>query len=166
MNNISKIIDCITERMSNLLIIAVLLMIALIFFSIIFRFLFNINSIAIQELVMYLHAFVFLFGLSHAIKKNTHVKIDIIYSKLSKRYKTLVSIIGLFFFIIPTSVFIIYISLDMVGQSWLILEGSSEANGLDLVFVLKSFIPLMGLLIFFQSISEIIKYVEIYINEC
>ncbi|CAI8338206.1 MAG: Uncharacterised protein [Gammaproteobacteria bacterium] len=166
MNNISKIIDCITERMSNLLIIAVLLMIALIFFSIIFRFLFNINSIAIQELVMYLHAFVFLFGLSYAIKKNTHVKIDIIYSKLSKRYKTLVSIIGLFFFIIPTSVFIIYISLDMVGQSWLILEGSSEANGLDLVFVLKSFIPLMGLLIFLQSISEIIKYVEIYINEC
>ena len=166
MNNISKIIDCITERMSNFLIIAVLLMIALIFFSIIFRFLFNINSIAIQELVMYLHAFVFLFGLSYAIKKNTHVKIDIIYSKLSKRYKTLVSIIGLFFFIIPTSVFIIYISLDMVGQSWLILEGSSEANGLDLVFVLKSFIPLMGLLICLQSISEIIKYVEIYINEC
>ena len=54
----------------------------------------------------------------------------------------------------------------MVGQSWLILEGSSEANGLDLVFLLKSFIPLMGLLIFLQSISEIIKYVEIYINEC
>jgi len=166
MNNISKIIDYITERMSNFLIIAVLLMIALIFFSIVFRFLFNISSIAIQELVMYLHAFVFLFGLSYAIKKNTHIKIDIIYSKLSKRYKTLVSIIGLFFFIIPTSVFIIYISQDMVGQSWLILEGSSEANGLDLVFILKSFIPLMGLLIFLQSISEIIKFVEIYINEC
>ena len=143
MNNISKIIDCITERISRFLIIAILLMIALIFFSIVFRFLFNINYIAIQELVMYLHAFVFLFGLSYAIKKNTHVKIDIVYSKLSRRYKTLISLVGLFFFIIPTSVFIIFISLDMVSQSWLILEGSSEANGLDLVFILKSFIPLM-----------------------
>jgi len=166
MNNISKIIDCITERISRFLIIAILLMIALIFFSIVFRFLFNINYIAIQELVMYLHSFVFLFGLSYAIKKNTHVKIDIVYSKLSRRYKTLISLVGLFFFIIPTSVFIIFISLDMVSQSWLILEGSSEANGLDLVFVLKSFIPLMGILIFLQSISEIIKYIEIYINEC
>ena len=44
--------------------------------------------------------------------------------------------------------------------------GATGYTGLDLVFLLKSFIPLMGLLIFLQSISEIIKYVEIYINEC
>ncbi len=164
MNNFSKIIDYITEKISDFLILTILLMISLIFISIIFRFLFNINSVAIQELVMYLHAFIFMFGISYAIKKNTHVQIDIFYSKLSIKFKTLISIAGLFFFIAPTSVFIIYISLDMVSQSWSIFEGSSEAGGLDLVFLLKTLIPLMGLLIFLQAISEIIKYIEIYKN--
>ena len=48
----------------------------------------------------------------------------------------------------------------MVAQSWLILEGSSEAGGLNLVYILKSLIPITGILIFLQAISELIKYIE------
>ena len=50
----------------------------------------------------------------------------------------------------------------MVTQSWSLLEGSSEAGGLDLVFILKSVIPITGVLIFLQALSDIIKYVDRY----
>ena len=70
--------------------------------------------------------------------------------------------LGTIIFIIPTSLFIIYSSIDMVTQSWSLLEGSSEAGGLDLVFILKSVIPITGVLIFLQALSDIIKYVDRY----
>ena len=49
----------------------------------------------------------------------------------------------------------------MVTQSWVILEGSSEAGGLNLVFILKSLIPISGILIFLQGISELIKHIRV-----
>jgi len=107
-----------------------------------------------------------MFGISYTLKENSHVQIDIIYNTLSIKYKLALSMVGLFFFILPTSFFIMYISIDMVGQSWVILEGSSEAGGINLVFILKSFIPIMSILISLQAISEIIKYFEAYKNEC
>ena len=56
--------------------------------------------------------------------------------------------------------FLIYISIDMVIQSWLILEGSSEAGGLNLVFILKTIIPLTGFLILLQSSSQLLKLIK------
>ena len=64
-------------------------------------------------------------------------------------------------FILPTALFVIYISIDMVTQSWVIFEGSSEAGGLNLVFILKSLIPISGVLIFLQGISELIKHIRV-----
>ena len=61
-----------------------------------------------------------------------------------------------FFFLIPFSIFIIYISFDMVASSWNILEGSGEAGGLDYVYLLKTLIPITGLLILLSCISNII----------
>ena len=70
--------------------------------------------------------------------------------------------LGTIIFIIPTSIFITYSSMDMVIQSWLLLEGSSEAGGLDLIFILKSVIHITGFLIFIQALSDIIKYMDRY----
>ena len=100
-------------------------------------------------------------GISYTLKERSHVRIDIIYNTLAKKNQLLISSIGIIIFILPTSLFITYISLDMVSSSWMILEGSSEAGGLNLIFILKTFIPVSGFLIFLQGISELIKIQEI-----
>jgi len=51
-------------------------------------------------------------------------------------------------------------------RSWSILEGSSEAGGLNLVFVLKTIIPLTGILVLLQGISKLLKNIESLKNEC
>ena len=58
------------------------------------------------------------------------------------------------------SIFLIYISIGMTIQSWSIFEGSSEAGGLDLVFILKTIIPLTGILILLQSMSQLLKILK------
>ena len=96
------------------------------------------------------------------IETRTGVKIDVIFNLLSEKNQLLISLVGTLIFIIPTSLFIIFISMDMVIQSWSLLEGSSEAGGLDLVFLLKTIIPMTGFLIFLQSISDLINYLDSY----
>ena len=160
MFNFDKIIDDLIERISDFLMLLLLTMIMMIFISVICRFFFNINFVALQELIMYFHATIFMFGISYALKKDAHVKIDIIYNILPKKIKTYISIASILLFISPMAIFLIYISIDMTIQSWSIFEGSSEAGGLDLVFILKTIIPLTGILILLQSISQLLKILK------
>ena len=166
MNKIQIMIDNITESIGNFLSYVLFLMVILIVTSILFRSIFNIGNIAIQELIMYLHALLFMFGISYAYKEDSHVKIDILSNSISPKNSQILSIIGFIFFVMPFAIFLIYISADMTMKSWSILEGSSEAGGLNLVFVLKTIIPLTGILILLQGISKLLKNIESLKNEC
>ena len=161
MKQFQILIDKLTDNIANGLLYILIVLIVLVFTTVFFRYVFNMSYIIIQEIIMYLHALIFMFGISYALKENSHVKIDVLYNSLNKRAQRVISIAGLVSFILPTALFIIYISIDMVTQSWMILEGSSEAGGLDLVFILKSLIPISGILIFLQGISELIKHIRV-----
>tara|TARA_B100001175_G_scaffold311704_1_gene316522 strand:+ start:1537 stop:2031 length:495 start_codon:yes stop_codon:yes gene_type:complete len=161
MKQFQILIDKLTDNIANGLLYILIVLIVLVFSTVFFRYVFNMSYIIIQEIIMYLHALIFMFGISYALKENSHVKIDVLYNSLNKRTQKVISIAGLVSFILPTALFIIYISIDMVTQSWMILEGSSEAGGLDLVFILKSLIPISGILIFLQGISELIKHIRV-----
>ena len=161
MKQFQKLIDKLTDNIASGLLYILIALILLVFSTVFFRYVFNMSYIIIQEIIMYLHALIFMFGISYALKENSHVKIDVLYNTLNKRIQRVISIAGLVSFILPTALFIIYISIDMVTQSWVILEGSSEAGGLNLVFILKSLIPISGILIFLQGISELIKHIRV-----
>ena len=103
---------------------------------------------------MYMHAFIFLIGISLCLKEDTHVRIDIFSSKLDVFYRELIDQIGLIIFIIPFCLFVIYESTSMIARSWIMLEGSSEPGGLPFVFILKSSIYLFSFLIFIQAVNK------------
>ena len=161
MKQFQILIDKLTDNIAKGLLYILIALILLVFSTVFFRYVFNMSYIIVQEIIMYLHALIFMFGISYALKENSHVKIDVLYNTLNKRTQRVISIAGLVSFILPTALFIIYISIDMVTQSWTILEGSSEAGGLNLVFILKSLIPISGVLIFLQGISELIKHIRV-----
>ena len=161
MKQFQILIDKLTDNIANGLLYILIALIVLVFSTVFFRYVFNMSYIIIQEIIMYLHALIFMFGISYALKENSHVKIDVLYNSLNKRTQRVISIAGLVSFILPTALFVIYISIDMVTQSWVIFEGSSEAGGLNLVFILKSLIPISGVLIFLQGISELIKHIRV-----
>ena len=84
------------------------LMFVVVLINIVLRYLFNINYIFLQELVMYMHAFIFLFGVSLCMNDDAHVRIDIISSKLDQGYRKLIDKIGLYILVIPFCLFIFY----------------------------------------------------------
>jgi TRAP-type mannitol/chloroaromatic compound transport system permease small subunit len=61
------------------------------------------------------------------------------------------------FLLLPVTLFITWVSWDYVVSSWSLLEGSREAGGLPGVFLLKSVIPLMALLLLLQGVAMGLK---------
>ena len=147
-DRVTKLTEYITIQFFYIMFITVII-------NIVLRYLFNINFIFLQELVMYMHAFIFLFGISLCLKEDTHVRIDIFSSKLEIGYRNLIEQICLIIFIVPFCLFVIYESSSMIIRSWVMLESSSEPGGLPIVFILKTSIYIFSFLILLQAVNKI-----------
>jgi TRAP-type mannitol/chloroaromatic compound transport system permease small subunit len=121
------------------------------------RYLFQIGSIALQESVSYMHAGVFMLGAAYTLKHDGHVRVDIIYQKTSVRTRAWIDLLGTLLLLFPVCIFILYTSMGYVSAAWAILEGSREAGGLDAVYLLKTAIPVMAMLLLLQGCSMLLR---------
>jgi TRAP-type mannitol/chloroaromatic compound transport system permease small subunit len=119
------------------------------------RYGFNIGSIAMQESIVYLHAIVFMLAIAYTYKHNEHVRVDIFYGNFSPKNKSWVDLLGTFFLLLPVCIYLVFISWEYAKNSWALFEGSPEAGGLPLVFILKTLVPLMPILLALQGIATI-----------
>lgn len=154
---IDKLIDGIGRMISWFTIVMVVVTAVIV----ILRYGFNVGWIAMQESVVYMHAFVFMLGAAYTLNKDEHVRVDIFYQKFSAKNKALVDLLGTVFCLIPVFCFIFYYSFNYVMSSWSLLESSPEAGGIPGVFVLKTLLLVMPGLMILQGIATGIKQVLI-----
>ncbi len=128
-------------------------MVLITFTVVVLRYGLQIGSIALQESVSYLHAIVFMLGAAYTLKHDNHVRVDIFYQKATPRTRAWTNLLGTLLLLFPTCGFIFASSLDYVASSWSIQEGSRETGGLDGVFLLKTVIPVMAVLLLLQGCS-------------
>lgn len=135
----------------------VLAMVLLMFFVVVQRYIFNAGSIALQESVTYLHAMVFMLAAAWTLSEDGHVRVDIFYRDASPRRKAWVNLLGSLLFLLPFALFILFGSWGYVAASWAVFEGSREAGGLPLVWLLKSLIPIFALLLLTQGLLLVLN---------
>jgi len=133
-----------------------LLMVLTTFAIVVLRYAFEMGWVAMQESVIYMYALVFLIGIPYTLKQDGHVRVDIFYCNMSLRSKAWINLLGNIFLLIPVTLFIAWISWDYVAASWALKEQSGEAGGLPGVYLLKSSILIMTLLLLIQGISQIL----------
>ncbi|MGA1845653.1 TRAP transporter small permease subunit [Deferribacter abyssi] len=163
--NIMKIIDNFNEWFGNIVIWLSTLMVLVVCYDVTTRYLFNKSSIAVQELEWHLFGFLFLLGAAYTLKHDRHVRVDVIYDRLTERKKAFIDIIGTILFLIPFSMLVIYTSKNFVINSFLIKEGSPNPGGLPYRFILKSAIPAGFFLVLLQGISMLIRNFLILIGK-
>lgn len=156
-NTISHTIDKFNLLVGRSIAWLTVLMVLITFLIVVMRYGFNVGSIALQESVIYMHAFVFMLGVAVTLQKNEHVRVDIFYQKMSQRSKAIVNCTGVILLLLPLCGFIAWSSWEYVVESWELKEGSREAGGLPWVYILKSCIIAMVVLLTLQAISEFLK---------
>lgn len=158
LSSIAEGIDTINEWAGRIAAWSVLATVLATFIVVVFRYGFEaFYSIALQESAMYFHALIFMSGAAYTLKHDGHVRVDIFYQGFSQRRKALVNLFGILVLLTPVCIFIFWMSSGYVLDSWSVLEGSREAGGLPLVFILKSFIPLFAILLLLQALAEAIR---------
>ncbi len=145
------------KKLSQVLSVFILLMIALSFFTVFVSYFFNWVFISVQELIIYLHSSIFMLGIVYAFSEDKHVRIDIFYQSYSARKKRKVNLWGSVFLLIPLFAFMFYISLEYVMASWSKLEGSPESGGLPFVYGLKSLILILPISMIAYSITQMFR---------
>ena len=61
---------------------------------VVLRYVFDTGAIALQESVTYMHSLVFMVGLSYALKHDGHVRVDLLFARLSERARMKINLIG------------------------------------------------------------------------
>ncbi|MFC3093671.1 TRAP transporter small permease subunit [Alteromonas sediminis] len=134
------------------------------FVVVVLRYGFNLGWVALQESIQYQHAFVFMLFAAHALGQDEHVRVDIFYRHWSGKQQAWVNIFGTIAFLFPVCMSIVFYSWSYVLESWRLLEGSKEAGGLPLVFVMKSLIPAFAVLMMLQGIAIVLRAMQSLLN--
>lgn len=155
---LSGLIDALTERVGKSLIWLVLIMTIISAGNAIMRYTIHYSSNAFLEIQWYLFSAIFLLGAGYTLKKNEHVRIDLIAGKLSKRGQTWIDIFGIIFFLMPMAIAIMYLSWPVFMLAIETNEQSNNAGGLT-VWPARLMVPLGFFLLVLQGLSELIKRV-------
>ena len=107
-------IDRFTQRLGSGLSWLGLAMMLVTVLVVFLRYGFDIGWIAMQETVLYLHAAIFMLGMSYTLKHDGHVRVDVFYRNFSKRGQAWVNLMGFLFLLLPICLFIGLISFDYV----------------------------------------------------
>lgn len=157
LQQIANTLDRLAEATGRIIAWLTLAMVLITFAVVVMRYLFQSGSIALQESISYLHAAVFMLGAAYTLRHDGHVRVDIFYQKCTPVTRAWIDLLGTVLLLFPVCGFIFASSLDYVSASWAIHEGSREAGGLDGVFLLKTAIPVMALLLMLQGCSIVLS---------
>ncbi len=120
------------------------------------RKLFNMSSNAYLEVQWYLFAASFLIAAAYTLLNGEHVKIDVLYHRLSKRGQIWVDIFGFVVFLTPVCIAILWFGIPFFLNGLRSGEMSSNAGGL-IRWPVYLMMPLGFALLLLQGWSELIK---------
>ncbi|MGU9951272.1 MAG: TRAP transporter small permease subunit [Gammaproteobacteria bacterium WSBS_2016_MAG_OTU1] len=149
--------ELINETLGRLLSWFLPLMTAIMLTIIVCGSFFRIGWVWLGELVVYMHAILFMLCAAYTLRHDGHARIDIFYDKLNEVGKAWVNLGGVVFLLMPVCVVIFVTSLSYTFSSWEVMEHSPEGEGLPAVFLLKTCIPVAVVLLFLEGLAIVAK---------
>ena len=160
MQTIVKWIDILNHRAGQLAGWSSFVLVLLISIDVAMRYLFGFTMIWIIEVEIYLFAIIFLLGSGYALQKDRHVRVDVIYDRMSDFWKAWIDLIGGIFFLLPWSFIISWVGYQYAYMSYVIGERSPQPGGLPALYLLKGLMALGFFLLFLQGCSQIYSSIQ------
>ena len=153
---LSRLIDALNEAVGKLTMWLVLAAVLISAANAVMRKAFSISSNGFLEIQWYLFAAVFLLAAGYTMKRQEHVKIDVVSSRFSKTTQVWIDIVGIVCFLFPFVFTVIALSMPLVIRAWNTGEMSSNAGGL-IRWPVFALLPIGFTLLGLQGVSELIK---------
>jgi TRAP-type mannitol/chloroaromatic compound transport system permease small subunit len=119
----------------------------------------SLNLVPVTEAQWYLFSAVFLLGAAYALRHGVHVRVDVLYERVTTRTRAWIDLVGTVLFLVPFAVMMLWVTFPAVRSSWQIREVSPDPGGLPR-YPIKALILVSFALLVLQALSEIVKQVE------
>lgn len=157
-------IDTFIKRIGISIAWAYVLLVLVIVLQVILRKGFASGLIALEELQWHLYSIGVMFGLSYAQTTNSHIRVDLFYSRLRARTKRWIEVISIPTMVLPFVVIIFMQSIDFVAESYRVNESSEAASGLPYRWIIKGVIPVSFGLLALALVSRFIRDLTLIIK--
>ena len=147
------LLDDISYRIGEAAKWALPLLVLSIAFSVFALSIFGLNWTKLSESAFYFHASVIMLGGAATLLAGQHVRVDVFHTNMSARSRALVDFLGFYVLLLPVCLIIIWNSQSFVNFGWRIFEGSAENDGIQGVFLLKTLVPIFGVMMIGQGLS-------------
>lgn len=137
------------------------LLIAVTVLQVVLRYGFGRGLVMLEELEWHLYAIAFMFGLSYALTTNSHVRVDLLQVKFSRRTQEWIDLVGHIFLLLPFVIACLYYGWEFFQSSWIANERSDAPLGLPWRWLIKSVIPISMAMLGAATISKIVRAISI-----
>lgn len=153
MARVADLLDGLVARIGRATGWLTLVLVLLVAGDVLFRYVWHVSSVPEQEFEWHVLAVIALIGASYTLQQGDHVRVDIFYQRYSLRVRRWLDILLPALVVVPSMLFIAWLSLDFVHMSWELSEGSPDPGGLPARYLIKAFVPLGFFLIALQGIA-------------
>jgi TRAP-type mannitol/chloroaromatic compound transport system permease small subunit len=154
--SLSRAIDTLNEKIAGVVSWALLAAVLICTGNALVRYILKTSSNSWLEIQWYLYAGVFMLASAYTLRRDEHVRIDVVAGRFSKRTQVWIDLFGYLVFLLPVCLLIFYYGIPFARYSIRTLEMSSSAGGL-IVWPVKLLVPVGFGLLILQGVSEIIK---------
>lgn len=116
----------------------------------------DLSSNGMLEAQWYMFSLLFLLAAAYTLKRDEHVRVDVVYGRLSARGRAWVDLVGGVFLLVPFCVFGIVICWPGILESIHVLERSPDPGGLPR-YPLKAVVPIAFVLLLIQASGELLS---------
>jgi len=139
---------------SNVVLILVIIL------QVILRYGFSHGLVILEELQWHLYALGIMIGASYAEMMDSQIRVDIVYARLSEKWRYRWDLFGTVFLLLPFLIIIFYQSLDFVYEAIKVNERSDAPLGLPWRWAIKSVIPISFGLLVVATVSRSVRIFE------
>ncbi|EKD35185.1 MAG: DctQ5 [uncultured bacterium] len=156
MENISRAIDALNEKVGLYSSYLILPLVGAVIYEVFMRYVFNAPTSWGFEMTTFLYGMHFMLGLGDALRTNNHVCIDIFESKLPKNKRAVLRIITSLVLFIPAMGFMTYGAIKYAVTSWMMFEHASSSWG-PAIYPYKTVMAIGFVLLFLAGISKLLQ---------
>lgn len=165
LRKLSALIDGVNNRIGAVIRWMALLMVLIGAISAVVRYFarsqqWTLNLTPTTEAQWYLFSIIFLLGAAYGLNQDVHVRVDVMYERMSAKTQAWIDLAGTVFFLIPFSVLMLYVSFPAVQNSIAIREMSPDPGGLPR-YPIKALILVSFVMLLLQAFSQIVKQVDV-----
>ena len=132
-------------------------LILVIILQVVLRYVFGKGLVVLEEVQWHLYCVGVVFGMSYCQSADSHIRLDLIHERMSRRTKEWIEIFGIIFLLMPMIYVIFFHGLDFFWEAVKVNERSDAPLGLCCRWLPKSLIPISMFLMFLSALARLAK---------